>query len=529
MRAKLHHIYDSKDLLVVSSCSQSLKRFADKLAPAMVSLPLMLTVLMLLHVFFLLGCTSRPDPPPWKAVIRESNEQTSSQPPPKTSNHLVVYLDTSASMTGYVSVDQQGKTVFSRSLQELRNFVTIINPPIDVVVRRVESTISAPHPDTYLSEASINPGLFTGKETDLAGAISLFDKGPEILKASASAGEKSGGEEAGVDESGEEAPPPARFHLLVTDGVQSRTQQSTDASCIAGSDQVCVRKRILALLNKGWGAYVIGMRSEFQGKIFSEVKRGTIINYESKKRDPESLRPFYIYIFSPDRTALDKLVEVLIERLRPLIAHAGGMRTLALTSAYTNGSAQAELIVPKDSGHGLSLSKPGGYQNPTGFTLRVDVSTDKRGPLPFQIITTPPWSATVRDEGTPKELADMLSWNLVQLNPEVEENKKERERYPEIKITNQKTEPDGKTTLDATAQFPGGRTGTPQWRVYLLEARLNLQQQTPPWIRQWSTELDTTAESANKTLYLESALLGLWRNPELEKQSIAKIYIRVGP
>ena len=72
-------------------------------------------------------------------------------------------------------------------------------------------------------------------------------------------------------------------------------------------------------------------------------------------------------------------------------------------------------------------------------------------------------------------------------------------------------------------------TGEPGWRVYRLEGRLNLESQTPAWVREWSTNLDTTPEAASKTLNLESALLGLWRNDVLRDQCVAETYIRVGP
>lgn len=432
-------------------------------------------------------------------------------------------------MVGYVSTDRQGQTIFSRSLQELRNFISIISPPIDVVVRRVDSSISAAYQDSYLSEASVNRGAFTGKETDLAGAISLFEKGIEAK--SETANSKSDGDKSGADQDqgGKDPLPPARFHVLVTDGVQSRTKQSADASCLAGSDQTCVRKRILMLLSRGWGGYVIGIRSEFQGKVYSEVSRGAAVSYESKRRDPQSFRPFYIYLFSPDRAALDSLVGVLTSRLRPLLAREDGMRTLSLTSAYSAGPAQAEVKVAKESTSMLSESRPGRHQNPTGFTMRVAIASDKKGPVPFQITTTLPWAPNVRDGGTPKELAELVTWTVVPLDAESETKRDERARYPEIKITEQKIEEDGRVTLNATAQYPGGATGKPLWRSYCIEGRLNLEQQIPPWIRQWSTNLDTTTEAANKTLYLESTLLGLWNNPELKKQPVAQIYLRVGP
>jgi hypothetical protein len=432
-------------------------------------------------------------------------------------------------MAGYVSPDKLGQTIFSRSLQEMRNFISLINPPIDVVVRRVDSSISAAYPDSYLSEASVNQQVFNGKETDLAGAISLFEKGVQAKTETEKAAGATNKNASENDEPEREPPPPARFHVLITDGVQSQTKQSADASCLAGSDQVCVRKRILTLLSKGWGGYVIGVRSEFKGKVYSEVTRGTVVSYESKRRDPQSFRPFYIYLFSPDRAALDSLVGVLTSRLRPLLAREDGMRTLSLSSAYSQGAAQAELKLANESKEVLSESKPGRHQDPTGFTLHVAVGTDKKGPAPLQITTNLPWSPNVRDGGTPKELAELVNWAAVPLNCDSGAGKDERARYPEIKITGQNIEPDGRVSLAATAQYPGGSTGKPLWRCYRLEGSLNLDQQVPPWIRQWSTNLDTGIDAANKTLYLESTLLGLWNNPELKKHPVAQIYLRVGP
>jgi len=429
-------------------------------------------------------------------------------------------------MAGYVSADRAGQTVFSRTLQELRNFITIITPPIDVVVKRVDSTISDGYPDSYLSEASLNRGVFTGKETDLAGAISLFEK--SVIVKSEKATKKNDDDKNG-DEVDPAPLPSARFHVLVTDGVQSRTNQSADASCLAGSDQTCVRKRILMLISKGWGSYVIGIRSDFQGNVYSEVSRGSVVSYQSKRREPASFRPFYIYLFSPDRQALDKLVSVLTSRLRPLLASEDGLRVLSLTSAYSDGPTQAEVKVTKESSSMLSESKPGRHQNPTGFTMRVDISSDKKGPVPFQIVTTLPWAANVRDGGTPRELAELVTWTVAPVRAEAQSKQNERARYPEIKITNQEIDADGRVVLTATAQYPGGATGKPLWRSYCIEGRLNLDQQIPQWIKQWSTNLDTTADAANKTLYLESTLLGLWNNPILKEHPVAQIFLRVGP
>jgi hypothetical protein len=466
-------------------------------------------------------------------VIIAAPPPAATAPPPATADELVVYLDTSASMAGYISADRQVRTVYSGALQELRNFVSIVSPPLNVSVRRVDAAIGAPNSDALLSQASFDKGIYTGKETNLAGAISLFRQSGEASAPTATLQKASSGQEPQA--ATPPATPRARFHVLVTDGVQSQRQKG-GGDCLAGSDQVCVRKRLLSLLDEGWGGYVIGLRSEFQGKVFSETGGGSV-NFASDKADAKTFRPFYIYVFSPDRPALDRIVTTLADRLRPLLPNESVMRTLALSSAYTNGVAPAELLIAdtpdaeENPARLLELETPA-HDNPRGFALHVDLDTERGGqPVPFTVETSIPWSANVRDGGSPRELAELVEWRLV-ADAEHEAKVKAEEgnglRFPEVNLTAKEVNADGKIVLRLNAKFPLA-TGDPQWRVYRLEGQLNLQQQTPQWIRDWSTNLDTTVEAANKTLFLESALLGLWRNPELEKQTVARIYILAGP
>jgi hypothetical protein len=457
--------------------------------------------------------------------------QSKQSPPatPKVADDLIVYLDTSSSMAGYVSPDKQKATVFSRTLQELRNFSTIITPPLNVSVRRVDAQVGAPLGDIFLSEASINQATYNGKETNLSGAIETFGRvQPLKQEGQGKKGAKKDAEDGDSEEEQDEAepPPPARFQILVTDGVQS-TRQSGDANCATGSDQICVRKKILDLLNKGWGAYVIGLRSEFKGKIYSEIN-SSVIPYESKARNPQSFRPFYLYLFSPDRSSLDKLVEALQERLRPLVGQDEAMRVLALTSVYANGWGKGVMQIPKEPGN-LLESNNSKEENPSRFTLRVSLDTEKSEAKPFTILATVDWSKNVKSSGSPSELASLVKWELVPIYPEAASATGEKGvRVPEVKLVNAEPQPDGNINISLTAQWPRAN-GTPQWRVYRLEGHLNLEAQTPPWIKQWSTDLDTTADTGNRTLFLESALLGLWNNPELRKQVVSDMYLRVGP
>lgn len=433
--------------------------------------------------------------------------------PAPTSEELVVYLDSSSSMAGYVLTGNHHNSIFSRTLQELRNFSTIVKPPVSVHVRRVDANVGESLNDTYLTQASITRSAFNGRETNLAGAIQSFNlqhsNADPLERVAASSSDTSG--------------PTSRFHILVTDGVQS-TSQRHDASCTTGSDQFCVRKRILELLDKNWGAYVIGIRSEFDGKLYSEINH-SVLSYKTQDNKSGTYRPFYLYLFSPDRLALDALVAALQTRLRALVNQDDAIRVLALTSSYTAGLGKGQLSIPKESSSSLAAD-PLQDDVPSRFTLKVRLDTERAGPKPFSLIAKIDWSPNLVNSGTPSEMATLIKWDLVHVYPAEIAGKKPR--LAEIKMVDYQPQPDGTVNIRLTARWPPAN-GSPDWRGYRLEGRLKLDQQTPEWIRQWSTELDISPDAGNRTLFLQSALLGLWRNPQIEKQVIAAMYLRVGP
>jgi hypothetical protein len=496
------------------------------------STPLSVLVLTL-TLTALCGCGGS-DPVPWPKIIAANGGDP--EVPARASDHLVVYLDTSGSMAGYVSPDGQvnfasspdGETVFSHTLQEVRNVVTTLDPRVSVVFRRVAAKVEQPSfNDLELGQASVSRGTFNGGETNIAGAIDLFSQPLRVERQGARRDGRSSGDESNKEnEDDEKEQLPARFHILITDGVQSTKQHVSDDSCVAGSDYICVKRAIAKLLDKGWGGCVIGIRSEFHGKLFSEINHGKAIPYETKRSDPKTFRPFYLYVFSPDRTALDKLVEALKAGLRPSLKQEDALREYALTSRYADGSGSAEIVIPKESSTYLERMKAR-EENPPRLTLMVDLNTEKRGPQPFGISVVIPWSDHAKDGGSPQELAGLLRWELEEVHGDWDAPGSGR-RYPEVRLTGQQADEQGRVIAQATAQWPQG-TGKPGWRAYRLVGYLDLEKLSPPWVRQWSTNVDTTTDVATKTLNLESSLDGLWHNPAMEKQVVAEIYLRVGP
>jgi hypothetical protein len=476
--------------------------------------------LQLSITLFGVACNNRA--PDWKEVLK--NQPGAAPSPtatsPKTTNELVVYLDTSGSMAGYVSRD--GQSIFGKTLRELRYATgTFGDSNAKVLVRRVASAVGPPLTDMELTTASQDQSVYRGGETNLAGAIGSFKSTSQAIVKATGQGESPGGATSGsTDGSGV----PARFHLLVTDGVQSTKKGSVTHDCTAGSDQFCVRQKIGELLRDNWGGCVIGLRADFHGKVYSEVS-GSSIPYNTSTKDPTSFRPFYLYVFSPDPAALDSLIIALKERLRPLLSNSEPIRQLNLSLPYTNGFADFEMSVSKESRNFVDRIKDRGGP-PSRFTVHVDVDTEKAGAKPFSIHAKLPWTSHALDTANEAELAQLLTWTIVPVFPA--ESVAAHQRSAEIKISGTHVDGPGQITLDATAGFPPG-TEKPRWRVYHLQGRLNLNKASPAWIKAWSTDLDTTRNVANRTFNLETALLGLWNTSTTKDQIVAEAYIRIGP
>ena len=211
-----------------------------------------------------------------------------------------------------------------------------------------------------LSQAAVNRSLYAGKETNLAGAIKTFSEP--------------------LDQNAEVKSPP-RFHILVTDSVQSSDKNNASAGCAQGSDSFCVKKQLLELVNNGWGGAILGMKSEFDGNVYSEIAHKAV-PYSSGK-DANKFRPFYLYIFSPDRAALDKLVDSLRQRLTPL-GREDTLREYALTSDYANGAATIEIRQDDKTKDLLDVAEEKGEDCPNScVAVKADLDMETAGNQQF--------------------------------------------------------------------------------------------------------------------------------------------------
>lgn len=412
-------------------------------------------------------------------------------------------------MAGYVSPDggksfavaPDGQTIFSKTLLELRSVVTTLSPQSAVVVRRVDINVSAPSfASLDLSQAALNRATYNGKETNLAGAIKFFNEP--------------------LNKEDEENKNPPRYHILVTDGVQSSNQQNKETSCEQGSDSYCVNAQIFKLLNNGWSATILGLKGEFQGNVYSEINKSAIPF--STGKDTNKFRPFYLYIFSPDKNALAKLTETLRKRLRETVKSEDALREFSLTSDYSNGfsiietqNLSKELIELRQDKEKEGI--------PPRISIRVDVKTERDGAKPVLLKVKIPWSENAALAGNPNELLGLIKWNLEPINADKEEKSV---RYPNLKLVKQEIK-DGaaELTFEAGWTKDAGEFG---WRMYRLVGKFDADETVLPWVKQWSTQVDTTVDVANRTLNLDGSLGNLWKNGAVQNEVVGGACIRVG-
>lgn len=132
----------------------------------------------------LAACNGHCPPPQRQEIVKAINAERS-QPAatPATTDELVIYLDTSGSMKGYVSA--AGQSVFSRTLRTLREFSTTLAKPVEVHLRTVESQVGPPQSNAALVRASTDQTLYRGTQTNLVGAIETFSQPLFVQPASA--------------------------------------------------------------------------------------------------------------------------------------------------------------------------------------------------------------------------------------------------------------------------------------------------------------------------------------------------------
>lgn len=172
----------------------------------------------------------------------------------------------------------------------------------------------------------------------------------------------------------------------------------------------------------------------------------------------------------------------------------------------------------------LELSKKKEKEGtPPRINIRIDVKTEREGVKPVLLKVKIPWSENAVLAGNPNELLGLIKWNLELIDADKEENKV---RYPNLKLVKQEINDDAaELTFEAGWTKDAGEFG---WRMYSLVGKFDTDQPVLPWVKRWSTQVDTTVDAANKTLNLDGSLGNLWKNKSLQNEAVGGACIRVG-
>lgn len=456
-----------------------------------------------------------------------------------TANEMVVYLDTSISMAGYVLPENQkslaaknGYTVFSHTLRELSSVITLIRPSVKIYYREVNRNVGEiVENDHQLIRAATDRSVYqcdACDQTNLAGAINAFSQPLKSETQNSLAFRTAAQDNTNSNEDKKDLLP--RFHILITDGVPSK--KGSDDGCTRGSDATCVKNKIFQLIENGWGATVLGIRSEFNGKVYSEVDTGIANENRSIPGNLKTYRPFYLYVLSPDRASVKDLVEKIKTELRKNLSKNGDeLRELPLTDLSADkpktndprgevGFAVEDQAKNPDAGIETVKNSDG---NDDRFKFLVKMPRTIEEPLNLSLKPAViAWSESAKSILLPQQLNQPLKWEL-----QVVDQDKENQivRYPEVKLLNPQPNEKNEFQLKVGWENKAGSTG---WRIYRLVGRLDLEKQKPSWIAEWSTRDDRTPDTTWQTLNLETSLGMLWHNPALEQQVIVEICFVVG-
>ena len=456
------------------------------------------------------GCEHPISPPAPEAVIPRQ--------PAQSDTRKIIYLDISLSMKGFAIPGSQ----YDKSLWELRTFLENRDTPVYLVGNQIQQNASGA---ALIADAGRNQDLYTADQDNLAAGIARFHSpNNQLANAPTPAASPLSVKDKGAK---------PEIHILITDAVQSLFEQSPNEGCGWGSDWICVKQEMQALLDKGWAGCVIAVRSQFDGFIFPERNgRRERFWYRSDMENLNTFRPFYFFMFSPSAEVLAPFSAKVQESFRQhLMDKSFEVIELTSLSPVSPVNVNSEHY---DRSASLSISRE---QKKTDSSLqdysRVTVRSDVESVKPNNFILK--FGAKVPAEAE-------VTWKLARVyysNRVAGRKATDRDdslRYADLTLVahNKPVEQlnvksnGGTFSVDFQVDWPVD-SGTAGWSVYRLDGFIK-SEDPMLWVHEWSTEDDTIVTHANKTLFLNRLLGELWNASPLKLQRrMAELYLWVGP
>lgn len=455
------------------------------------------SVVLVIGLCLLSGCS--PPPPNPASLAKEipnfGKLFCEEKPPsPVTTDDVVVYLDGSKSMGGYVI--EKNPSVYQLTLRKL---VGVTRGSMKVNFRKI-GTGEPGQPEAW-EVMRLHPDDSTYYDQGNTNLVAALDQFPINL-----AKQKDG--------------PPSKVHILITDGVQSQ----------AGTLESHFSNRLVRLLKDGWLVTVFGIRSQFRGKIYSEYKPSINVQHEVVGSDLTKGRPFYVFVCSLDSTAHHEIVKSLREELAGLRKRPESqdeIRELPLSDCFTAGHASIQVQPPPQPPPPGSGDRPKYRpvtlpQSPAYYNIFVN--QESSGPITLKV--SPVWSESALHLGSVAEKVNLIEWSVDPVWPEKPLREKCYVKFKGTHPTITVSEKDLLMTLQPEWPRVGGNQA---WRVYRITGRINPEKQLPQWIEDWSTNDDTQLENAGKTYSLKELLKVPWQQSFAKDQPVAEFYLSIGP
>lgn len=442
------------------------------------------------------GCA--PPPPRWAELIEKKVIADFDRPMCPTpaaapaTDDFIVYLDGSGSMRGYLNL--KGASAYRETLRLLTEIGPLCEPKMRIQFRKVGGAVEPPQPWEALAPPPDKEGFYTLPETDLAAAVRTFS----------------------VNLEGKRTGPPPRMHVLITDGVQS-----LGSTLAANFRDECLKLLDGADGRPPWQATVFGVRSQFDGKVYSEVERSKVVAYRSED-DKTTWRPFYLIVFSSDAQRHDENIARLRRELTKLESRPE-IHELPLSACFTAGPPEVE--VKSDAageGLGLRIARVKHKQPDAPPTFNVQIGPEKNRRL--LVAVRPAWSEAALGAADAGQLADLADWTLTPVHPAQEAPDAGYPALADMQIGVEQ----GVVTVSFQPQWES-KAKKPAWRIFRLTGRLNPKKRPPDWLEAWNTRDDRTIAQANRTYNLLATWQGPWERSPVGKQIVADVYLAVGP
>lgn|GEM_PF-4726566 len=401
-------------------------------------------------------------------------------PNQKPINEISAYLDASASISGFASEN----SVFCRMLREISSSPEAL---AQLKFYKFGETVTPISSERIWEEAS-RRDFYNQRWTKFSQLLS------QKLKSA----------------------PKRKIFLVITDGVQSLKE---------GYNLSRMVQALADGIRKGWQTEIIGFKSQFDGKIYSEQDENKRFIYQTGG-NPALYRPFYLFVFAPDKEALENFNQLLSKStgltfnlFNPGQPAAEDYRGKTLPPPEPmilfkrDSISRGIQLVPVDY---LAVLNPRKVQQKI-FDLKTSLDFLKASPLitgqsSLRAVVTGLFS------GDDKIWKPLSGDNLI-FEPEIQ---------PQTPAASQTGKPaEEKPAFSYSITWHFNPPEKPGWYVYRIRYYPKIGSLAlPQWVNEWSTDNDQYPVYANRTLYF-SQLVQLLLNQVTLEQPVGEHYIAI--